>query len=285
MGGPPRHRAKRSLGQNFLVDRNLQRKIVAAVGAGPEDEVMEIGPGRGALTRHLVGKVGRLVLVELDDDLAASLADEYAGRDDVEVVHADVLNVSLEEHVRRPDALRVVGNIPYNITTPILFRLLERPRPRVIVLMVQEEVADRIVASEGTSAYGALAVGVRSVARAERLFRVGRKAFRPVPRVDSAVVRIEPIAPEPLTPEQEARLRRLVRAAFQWRRKQLGKILRDHPELRVPPDTIADVLRGMGIDPTDRPERLAPDVLRAPRRRIAVTQRAAYDCEAFHKPC
>jgi len=259
MGTARRARAKRSLGQNFLVDPNLQRKIVEALGAGPEDEVLEIGPGHGALTRHLAGAVGHLVLVELDDDLAASLATTYTGRDDVEVVHGDVLEMAPERHVRRPEALRVVGNIPYNITTPILFRLLERPRPSVIVLMVQEEVADRIVAREGTSAYGALAVGVRSVARTERLFRVGRKAFRPVPRVDSAVVRIEPIRPEPLSPGEEVRLRRLVRAAFQWRRKQLGKILRDHPDLDVPQDALAGVLERAGVDPTDRPERLAPD--------------------------
>ncbi len=258
MRAPDLPRAKRSLGQNFLVDPNLQRKIAEAVGAGPDDEVLEVGPGRGALTRHLAGTVGRLVVVELDDGLAAALAAEYAGRDDVVVVHGDVLDVDLARHVRDPEAVRVVGNIPYNITTPILFRLLQRPRPRTIVLMVQEEVADRIVAPEGTSAYGALAVGVRSVARVERLFSVGRKAFRPVPRVDSAVVRVEPIRPEPLTPPEEARLRRLVRSAFQWRRKQLGKILRDHPELRVPPEAVADVLGRAGVDPTDRPERLAP---------------------------
>lgn len=253
-----RHRAKRSLGQNFLVDPNLQRKIVDAVGAGPRDEVVEIGPGQGALTRHLAEKVGRLVLVELDNDLAAALEGEYAGREDVEVVHGDVLQVELTGHVRDPSDLRVVGNIPYNITTPILFRLLERPRPREIVLMVQDEVADRIVASEGTSAYGALAVGVQSVARAERLFRVGRGAFRPVPRVDSAVVRIVPLDPEPLTLDEEARLRTLVRAAFQWRRKQLGKILRDHPDLRVPATAAEAVAEEVGIDLQDRPERLSP---------------------------
>lgn len=258
MAGPRRTRAKRSLGQNFLVDPNLQRKIVEAVDAGPGDEVLEIGPGHGALTRHLAGTVGRLVLVELDDRLAVELSTTYADRDDVEVVHGDVLEVELERLVRDPEALRVVGNIPYNITTPILFRLLERPRPRRIVLMVQEEVAERIVAPEGTSAYGALAVGVRSVARVERLFRVGRKAFRPVPRVDSAVVRVEPIRPEPISVEEEVRLRRLVRAAFQWRRKQLGKILRDHPDLGIPPEALANLFEEAGVDPRDRPEQLAP---------------------------
>lgn len=254
-----RHRAKRSLGQNFLTDPNIQRKIVAAVDAGPWDEVVEIGPGRGALTSHLEGSVRRLVLVELDDDLAARLEDEYRGRKDVTVIHGDVLDVTLARHLEDPSDVRVVGNIPYNITTPILFRLLERPRPREIVLMVQEEVADRIVAAPGTSAYGALAVGIQTVARAERLFRVGRQAFRPAPRVDSAVIRVRPIRPEPLTAAEEARLRTLVRASFQWRRKQLGKILRDHPDLRVPREAAREAADGCGVDLETRPERLSPD--------------------------
>ncbi|MGD8319924.1 MAG: 16S rRNA (adenine(1518)-N(6)/adenine(1519)-N(6))-dimethyltransferase RsmA, partial [Gemmatimonadota bacterium] len=248
----------RSLGQNFLVDPNLQRKIVDAVGAGPDDEVLEIGPGRGALTTHLAGRVGRLVLVELDDDLAEGLARTYESREDVHVVHADVLEVSLDSLVRRPSELRVVGNIPYNITTPLLFRLLERPRPLDMVLMVQDEVAERIVAPAGDRTYGALAVGVQSVATAERLFRVGRRAFRPVPRVDSAVVRICPLRPEPLDPHEEVRLRTLVRACFQWRRKQMGKILRDHPDLSGSAASAESAAHRVGVDLRDRPERLSP---------------------------
>lgn len=255
----PPHRAKRSLGQNFLVDPNLQRKIVEAVGAGPDDEVLEVGPGRGALTRHLVGAVRRLVLVELDDALAAALEERYGARADVVVVHGNVLDVALPSVVDDPAALRVVGNIPYNITTPILFWLLERPRPREIVLMVQEEVAARIVAPVGSSAYGALAVGVRSVAVAERLFRVGRNAFRPVPGVDSAVIRVRPMTPPPLTEDEERRLRTLVRAAFQWRRKQMGKILRDHPDVARPPEAVLRAAEAAGVDVRDRPERLSPE--------------------------
>jgi 16S rRNA (adenine1518-N6/adenine1519-N6)-dimethyltransferase len=255
----PRYgRAKKSLGQNFLVDGNLQRRIVTALGAGPDDEVLEIGPGRGALTGHLVGAVGRLVLVELDDDLASALVERWGSRDDVVVVHGDVLEVPLADHLRDPAATRVVGNIPYNITTPILFRLLQRPRPRDIVLMVQDEVADRIVAPAGDRNYGALSVGVRTVARAEKLFRVKRGAFRPVPGVDSAVVRITPLRPEPLTPAEEERLRRTVRAAFQWRRKQLRKILRDHPDLARPEAVVERVLVETGLAPETRPERLEP---------------------------
>jgi len=125
--------------------------------------------------------------------------------------------------------------------------------------MVQDEVARRLTAPPGTRAYGALAVGVRSVAEVERLFAVGRQAFRPVPAVDSAVVRITPRVPPPLTPDEEVRLRTLVRAGFQWRRKQMGKILRDHPDLAVPLARIEEVLDAAGAEATDRPERLSPD--------------------------
>jgi 16S rRNA (adenine1518-N6/adenine1519-N6)-dimethyltransferase len=254
-----RRPAKRSLGQNFLVDENLQRKIVEALDAPSSAEVLEIGPGRGALTRHLVGRVRRLVVVELDDDLARELADRYSGRADLSVVHGDVLDVDVTTFCDDPSELLVVGNIPYNITTPIVFKLLERPRPREIVLMVQDDVADRIVGPVGTKAYGALSVGVRSVAEAERLFRVGRRAFRPVPGVDSAVIRIRPFQPERLTAPQEENLRRLVRAAFQWRRKQLRRILRDHPDLGYLRGTGEAAASVTGIDLEHRPERVSPE--------------------------
>jgi 16S rRNA (adenine1518-N6/adenine1519-N6)-dimethyltransferase len=135
--------------------------------------------------------------------------------------------------------------------------------------MVQEEVADRIVARPGTSAYGALAVGVQSVATAERLFRVARGAFRPVPKVESAVVRITPLRPEPLVPAQEAHLRVLVRAAFQWRRKQLGKILRDHPDLALGGVRAMEVAEELGLNLSDRPERLDPPTFMRLAERIA----------------
>jgi 16S rRNA (adenine1518-N6/adenine1519-N6)-dimethyltransferase len=221
--------------------------------------VLEIGPGRGALTRHLVGKVRRLVLVELDDELARGLAEEHAGRGDVTVVHADVLDVDLRTLTDSPSGLRVIGNIPYNITTPIIFHLLARPRPRDIVLMVQDDVANRIVAPVGTKEYGALSVGVRTVAEVERLFKVARGAFRPVPGVDSRIIRIRPFVPEPLSLAEEERLRTVVRAAFQWRRKQLRRILRDHPDVARPEEEVEEVAGRLGIDLEDRPERLAPE--------------------------
>jgi len=254
-----RRPAKRSLGQNFLVDQNIQRKIVRALGAPAAAEVLEIGPGRGALTRHLVGNVRRLVLVELDDELAADLERQYGDRPDVTVVHADVLDTELPSLSDDPSKLRVVGNIPYNITTPIIFKLLERPRPLDIVLMVQDDVAHRLVGPPGTKEYGALSVGVRTVAEAELLFAVGRRSFRPAPGVDSAVVRIRPFRPEPLSPEGETEVRTLVRAAFQWRRKQLGRILRDHPDLGFARDVVEHAAIEAAIDLADRPERLTPE--------------------------
>ena len=194
--------------------------------------------------------------MELDDDLAEALAARYGARNDVHVVHADVLTVSLREQLKDVSKALVVGNIPYNITSPIIFRLLEPPRPRDIVLMVQDEVADRIVAPVGTKAYGALSVGVRAVAEARKLFRVGRGAFRPVPGVDSAVVRITPFED---TGGTRPALRTVVRAAFQWRRKQLRKILRDHPDLGLSEPEVERVLAAVGVEGSVRPERLSPE--------------------------
>jgi 16S rRNA (adenine1518-N6/adenine1519-N6)-dimethyltransferase len=252
-------RPKRSLSQNFLIDKNLQKKIVAALGAGPDDEVVEIGPGRGALTAHLAGRVRRLALVELDDALAESLRETYAGTPHVRVIHANVLDLPLTEIAEDPGRAHVVGNIPYNITTPIVFHLLERPRPASILLLVQKEVAERLVAPPGTSAYGALAVGVRTVAGVERLFDVSRSAFRPVPKVDSALVRIVPLRPPHLTNDDEVHLRVLTRAAFQWRRKQMQKILRDHPDLQLTRDDVEDLERESGYEMSRRPETFSPD--------------------------
>ena len=251
-------RAKRSLGQNFLVDPNVQRKIVAALDPQSDDEVLEIGPGVGALTRHLAGRVRRLVLVELDRELAARLAAEFAGESSVEVLNEDVLEVPLERVSADPARLKVIGNIPYNITTPILFGLLERrPRPREIVLMVQREVADRILEKEGSKTYGALAVGVRSVADASRVMNVSRDAFRPAPEVMSTVVRIVPRDPPPLSEDEEGALRQLTRAAFQQRRKQFQRILRD--AYRLTPEQVADLEQALSIDLRDRPETFSPE--------------------------
>jgi 16S rRNA (adenine1518-N6/adenine1519-N6)-dimethyltransferase len=259
------HVAKSSLGQNFLVDPNLQRKIAESIEPGRDDEVVEIGPGMGALTRHLVGRVGNIVLVELDDSLATRLQEIYADDTTVRVLHRDILDLDLAEAVRNPSEAKVIGNIPYNITTPILFHLLEnRPRPAMLVLMVQREVADRILASPGNKTYGALAVGVQSVARVTRVLQVARTAFRPAPDVDSTVIRITPIRPEPLDVAEEAALRRLTRAAFGHRRKQFQRILRD--AVGVTEGSLVEIADSTGLDLRARPETLSPaDFIRLAR--------------------
>ncbi len=261
--GPSRSRrhprVKRSLGQNFLVDPNLQRKIVAAVDAGAGDPVLEIGAGTGALTDHLVARRVDLAAVELDDALAFDLASRHEDDPRVDVVHGDVLRLDLRALTSDWSRTRVVGNIPYNVTTPIVFRLLRPPCPRDVVLTVQAEVARRILAGPGSRTYGALSVGVAVHARAERICRVPRAAFRPVPRVDSEALRITPHAPPKLSPEEARRVRRLVRSAFSWRRKQLGTILARHPELGRSRRVAARALESASLDPELRPERLSPE--------------------------
>ncbi len=258
-GGPGRLRPKRSLGQNFLVDANVQRKIVDALHVRTGDEVLEIGPGTGALTRHLCGAPRRLVLVELDDHLAEALALEYGGRPDVEVLHANILDVNLGSVTARVADLKIIGNIPYNLTTPILFKLLERPRPLEMVLMVQREVGERMLAAPGSGTYGALTVGIRTVADVELILKVPRGAFRPLPRVDSSVVRIRPHVPERLTEVEEQELRKLTRAAFSWRRKQMQTTLRKHASYGLSEGDVRRLESRTGLPLWRRPEAFSPE--------------------------
>lgn len=250
-------RPKRSLGQNFLVDPNLQRKVVAELELEPGEAVLEVGPGRGELSRHLVGRADPLVLVEKDDELTAALAKRWGDREDVRVVRADALEADLAS-LLPAKPYRVVSNVPYNITSPLIFTLLAlRPPARRMVVTVQKEVAERIVADPGSGDYGALSVGVQTRATAALAFDVARTAFRPVPRVDSATLRIDP-DPERLATLPEEALRRLTRAAFGRRRKQLQKILRSAPEYRLSRDEVEALCGELGLDPTARPERLSP---------------------------
>lgn len=253
---PLRHQAKKSLGQNFLVDENLQRKIVRALDPKPDDDVIEIGAGTGALTRHLVGHVRSLRLIELDDELAEHLRHEFGDRPEVEVIHADVLELAAAE-LARPTDYKIVGNIPYGITSPLIFHLLEaRPRPQRIVLTVQKEVAERLASQPGSKRYGALTVGVRSVADVQLLFVVSRQAFRPRPDVDSATIRIVPHQSESPTLDAQEGLRRLTRVAFSRRRKQLQTVLRQAPEYDLDRERIGKILESLGIDPAIRPDAL-----------------------------
>ncbi len=254
-----RHRPKKSLGQNFLIDGNLQRKIVDSVHLDAEDEVLEVGPGQGALTQHMVGRCRSLILVELDRELAEGLEVLYGGVPGVRVINGDILEHHPASLTSEVSDLKVVGNIPYNITSPILFHLLGRPRPREILLMVQKEVGERILAPPGTSAFGALTVGVQSVASVARVMKVPPSAFRPRPAVESVIIRIQPRRPESLSPGEETALRALTRLAFQQRRKQFQTILRNHPEQGLSRDQIKALEGGTGFDLRKRPETFSPE--------------------------
>lgn len=261
-GGPAgrRVRAKRSLSQNFLVDPNLRGKLVELLEAEETDVVLEIGPGHGELSERIVGSVVRLILVEKDDRLVEQLRERWGSRDDVAIVHADALDTNLSGLAEGCGRLRVISNVPYSITSPLLFRFLGiSPRPERIVVLVQEEVGRRIVADPGTREYGALSIGVRARADARIAFRVGRKVFRPVPAVDSVAVVIDPKIDAPGETQLEA-LRILTRVAFSRRRKQIRRILRDAPEYDLPVPAVEALLADAGIDPTARPETLEPDV-------------------------
>jgi 16S rRNA (adenine1518-N6/adenine1519-N6)-dimethyltransferase len=246
---------RKSLGQHFLTDRAVLARIADALDATATETIVEVGPGRGALTEHLLPRARTLVAIEYDHALAARLRERYAREPKLRVVDGDVLERPLAD-VAGTDDFLLAGNIPYYITTPILFHALRRPRPRRAVLLVQKEVADRLVAPPGTRTYGALSVNVQAVAKVSRLFRVPAGAFHPPPRVESAVVRIEPRSDPVVAPDEEARFRAFVQGAFGFRRKQMGRVLRSLSD--VPPATAAAILSAAGIDPNVRPETLAP---------------------------
>jgi 16S rRNA (adenine1518-N6/adenine1519-N6)-dimethyltransferase len=248
-GFPP---VRKSLGQHFLTDGQVLTRIADAVQIEPGEVVVEIGPGRGALTDILVERAGRLVAIEYDRALAAQLRDRYADRKHVEIVQADVLTVNLGE-VAGAD-FKLIGNVPYYITTPILFQALEPPRPSIAVYLVQREVAERIVASPGGGEYGALTVNVGAVANAELLFTVPAGAFKPPPKVESAVIRITPKADPLIAPSHEKGFREFVQAVFSMRRKQMQRILRSARHLDQA--TADRQLAESGVEPTARPETL-----------------------------
>lgn len=259
-------RAKKRLGQHFLTDPRLLARIADAVGATRDDTVIEIGPGRGALTAPLLARAGRVIAIELDRELAPLLRERWADEPRLQVVEGDVLEQDLAALAGGPFLL--AGNVPYNITTPIIFHALRRPRPLRAVYLVQREVAERIAAPAAAEAYGALSVNVQAVARAELLFGVAARAFTPPPKVDSAVIRITPRADPVVAPEDEVPYRTLVQGAFGLRRKQLRRVIRTLWSLGA--EEADGVLARAGLEGEARPETLSPgDFARLLRARTA----------------
>ena len=242
--------AKKSLGQNFLFDPAILGRIIEAASIGPDDTIVEIGPGPGRLTT-LLSKVAKKVLaIELDSDLYKKLQDELAGRENVELVLGDALKYRYDDL----GSFKVVANIPYYITTPIIFSLLAaRDNLVSMTLTIQKEVAQRIVANPGTKDYGVLSLAVQYHADPEIKFIIPAGAFRPVPKVDSAVIHIHIRKTPKVIVADEALLFKIIRAGFSQRRKTLSNALKP-----LMPD-IKDVLIDTGIDPGRRGETLSMD--------------------------
>ena len=241
------HRPRKRFGQNFLQDRLIIDAIIQTLHPQPTDNVLEIGPGLGALTQPLLRKLGRLTAIEIDTDLQAHLATLPNISNQLTVINADALTIDYSQFGRQ---LRVIGNLPYNISTPLLLRLLHyTPFIADMHFMLQKEVVLRLVASPGSKAYGRLSVMLQYYCEVEHLFDVPPTAFHPQPKVDSAIVRLTPHA-TPLYPSVEfADLEKLVACAFSMRRKTLANNLK--------PLMNAAKLMELGIDPTLRPEQIS----------------------------
>ena len=244
-------RARRRLGQHFLADPRILARIADALEAGPADKVLEIGPGPGGLTEALLARAGQVIAIEKDRDLIAPLRTRFAG---LRVVEGDALDLDWHDLVEAP--FLVTGNIPYNITSPLLDKALVPPRPQRIVFLVQKEVADRVTADAGTPEYGALSIGIQVAARAERLFTVPAGAFHPRPKVDSAVLRLTPLAEPPIADQERDSFRALVVGLFGFRRKQMRRALRELTGWEA--RRVGSILASVGVVETVRPEVLGP---------------------------
>ena len=241
-------RPRKRFGQHFLHDPGVLQRIVEAIGPAPGDAIVEIGPGEGALTRPLLGLLEHLTAIEIDRDLAAALAQEFPP-ERLAIVCADALEFDFSAF---PPGFRIVGNLPYNISTPLLFHLARSAnRVRDMHFMLQREVVDRMVARHSTADYGRLSVMLQVRFAMKKLFNVAPGAFRPPPKVESALVRLTPLAEKPA--RDEAMLEKIVREAFSARRKTLRNALPLEP----------GDYQALGIDPKLRPENLSPaDYLR-----------------------
>lgn len=243
---------KKHYGQHFLHERGVIERIVAAIAPRPDDRIVEIGPGEGALTLPLLQAAGRLTAIELDSELIEPLRIRAAGVGELEIIHADVLKVDLTA-LAHGGKLRLAGNLPYYVSSPILFHCLAHANAITDMhFMLQKEVVDRMAAAPGSKVYGRLSVMLQLVCRVEPLLRVAPGAFRPPPRVDSAVVRLTPL---PLAERPDPALIRainaVVRTAFGQRRKTLANALRGLLD--------TNAIHASGIDPRARAENVPPD--------------------------
>lgn len=251
MGNPLNHRARKRFGQNFLHDPGVIYRIVSAIAPRAGEHLVEIGPGQGAITKELLRAAGRLEAVELDRDLIEPLAEMCADLGELQIYSADALKFDFCSLVKDQTPLRLVGNLPYNISTPIIFHLLKQSHCiHDMHFMLQKEVVERMAAEPGNKIYGRLTVMLQTLCEVESLFEIGPGAFKPAPKVDSALVRLIPYAEPPYPISDRTFFATMVTAAFSQRRKTLRNGLRD----LVDTETMMEA----GIDPSIRAERLTP---------------------------
>lgn len=241
--------AKKSLGQHFLHERGVVDRIILAVDPRPGDRLVEIGPGQGAMTLPLLDRHGALTAIEFDRDLIAPLAAAARSHGELTLISANVLDVDFTA-LADGQPIRLVGNLPYNLSSPILFHALDHAAVvRDMHFMLQKEVVERAAAMPGSKVYGRLSVMLQAYCEVTALFTVGPGAFRPPPKVDSAVMRLLPRAPASIGIDDRARFAGIVRAAFGQRRKTLRNAVRNVCD--------EETIRAAGIDPQARAEQLA----------------------------
>ncbi len=243
------HRPRARFSQNFLQDRGVLARIIDVIAPKPGEILVEIGPGLGALTAPLLARVDRLHVVEIDRDLAAALHQRFAGEDRLQIHLGDALSFDFTSLVSNAERLRVVGNLPYHISTPLLFHLFAHSAViQDMYFMLQRELVQRIVASPGSRTYGRLSVMTQLYCRVDKLFDVRPGAFYPVPKVASALLRLIPRSEPPSPMKDRAALEKLVARVFSQRRKTLRNSLK--------PWLGEDQIRDAQVDPNRRPETL-----------------------------
>lgn len=255
---------RKKYGQNFLVDMNMLEKIVDCAELTKEDCVLEIGPGIGTMTQYLAERAGKVIVVEIDGDLIPILKDTLGAYDNVTIIHQDILKVDLhqlvEEHLadrQKYKSFKVVANLPYYITTPIIMNLLEKKIPLDnITIMVQKEVAERMQVGPGTKDYGALSLAVQYYAKPEVMVSVPPECFMPRPKVASAVIRLTLYSEPPISVSDPEYMFRLIRASFNQRRKTLANGLSNDSGLHLTREAVVEALRQMDLSETIRGEAL-----------------------------
>ena len=251
---------QKKFGQNFLIDGHVLDKIIAGAGVTKDDMVLEIGPGIGTMTQYLAEAAGKVVAVEIDRNLLPILQETLADYDNVKVIHADVLSLDLEKLVQEENGgrpIKVVANLPYYITTPIIMALFEKHVPLAnVTVMVQKEVAARMKSGPGSKDYGALSLAVQYYAEPYIVANVPCNCFMPRPNVDSAVIRLTRYEEPPVQVKDEKMLFKIIRASFNQRRKTLQNGLNNSSELNFTKDQIAAAIAEAGFSPSVRGEAL-----------------------------